>query len=118
MATATKVSAFKIVQRPVRVEIARITLDLNLKEAEFLRFLLDRVAGDPVKSPRKFSNSINQALREAGVDHPAYDSNALDSAAGSCLAFLFKDNANTLEKRRIPAAYYEYPEGLIRDWAD
>jgi len=113
MAQAVKNVRTRIVQRPVTIECVRVNLDLNIKEAEFLLFLLDRVAGDPAKSPRKFADTINTALRNASIADPGYTSDACESPQTGRPVIMFKDNANTPEKRRLKAAYYEYPEGLL-----
>lgn len=44
-----------------------VTLTLSRKEAETLRFILSRIGGHPLRTPRGFISAIADAMDEAGV---------------------------------------------------
>ncbi|WP_018565010.1 hypothetical protein [Streptomyces sp. PsTaAH-124] len=49
--------------------IKRVELALSLEEAEALATLTGHVMGDPVTSPRKYTDAVYFALRKAGVEN-------------------------------------------------
>lgn len=44
-----------------------IVLELDIHEARILRSVLDRIAGDPVNSDRRYTSRINYALSDFGI---------------------------------------------------
>ena len=54
-------------------EQIEIQITLSKEEAEVLRDVLCSIGGSPRYSPRKHTDSINQALRSAGVDNLEFE---------------------------------------------
>jgi hypothetical protein len=54
-------------------EEKKVSLEMSENEAKFLMFLFQFIGGDPKDTPRKYSDSIRNALWVAGVrDLPSY----------------------------------------------
>lgn len=56
-----------------------VVLTLSQHEAEFLRFLMQRVGGDSSHSPRALADSISAALGQAGV---SFVEHTVDASVG------------------------------------
>lgn len=65
MASATK-------ETKTIVETVGINLKLSNEEASFLKNLLGKVGGTSTNSPRKYSDSIAEALDSVNVSNPEY----------------------------------------------
>jgi hypothetical protein len=66
-------------------ETYKVKLTLTKAEAETLHIILGLVGGNPVNSPRKYADSIQEALDKIGVTNSVsmeYGSNGLDRTNG------------------------------------
>lgn len=63
MANAEKISEM--------VAVHKVRLTLTLKEAEALHAVMRRISGTTTNSPRKHTDSISKALKDAGVAYGA-----------------------------------------------
>lgn len=58
-------------QQPAPVPpIISVTLELTHEEAQVLVDIFDFVGGDPVRSRRKYTDRIQDAMRDAGISPP------------------------------------------------
>lgn len=68
--------------KPVKQPPRRVILELTDGEADFILGVTNRVGGSPTASPRKYSERIRAALRDAlGVDPFRTDADKLMSSA-------------------------------------
>jgi hypothetical protein len=84
--------ATKITPKPVKTPPARIVLELSEGEADFILGVTSVIGGDPQKSPRKYSEALHTALREAlGYSAFSTDAHKLISAHGRAGSIYFKN---------------------------
>ena len=51
----------------IKQTVLNVTLKLSEDEARVLKQIMGHIGGSPINSPRKFADSINVALVDAGV---------------------------------------------------
>ena len=61
------------VKKVIDVDQTDYVLTLNVDEAHTLYSILMRIGGDPVKSRRRYAESIRKVLREAGFSQDPLD---------------------------------------------
>ncbi len=83
MAKATShrqtIMTYEIVKVEKPVSAVSIHLELSEAEAEILAFVLARIGGDPMKSPRGVTEVIGAALRSVGVQVPDRDDHPVET---------------------------------------
>lgn len=86
MAKVEIISTEKVVVVEQKVIEQRVMLDLSMDEAKVLKYVLGYCGGSPTDSPRKFTQSMYDALSSANVD--------TDPTANLSSSIMFKDYDN------------------------